>query len=68
MHPDLIFSDSQARMQLDIYIPSLKIAFEFHGHQHYEQRIVYAGVSEVKKRDIGFLCLAKVVSSFSRES
>jgi hypothetical protein len=35
-HPEMFFPDSKMSMELDIYIPSLKIAFEYQGSQHYQ--------------------------------
>jgi hypothetical protein len=33
-HPDLLFPHSQRKVELDLYIPSLKLAFEYQGAQH----------------------------------
>lgn len=34
-HPELIHSASKRTMELDFYIPSMKLAFEYQGLQHY---------------------------------
>lgn len=34
-HPHLLHTSSRTPMELDIYIPSLQLAFEFHGQQHF---------------------------------
>jgi len=35
LHPDLIWPGTKLKMELDIFIPSQGIAFEFQGSQHY---------------------------------
>src|SRR5687768_8458217 len=44
-----IFSNSQKQAELDIYIPSLKLAFEYQGEQHYEFNDKF-GTSSVNSR------------------
>jgi hypothetical protein len=51
-HPELIFSDSGARMELDIWLPRLKLAFEYQGEQHFPD--FYSGLfsdPDLPKRD-----------------
>jgi hypothetical protein len=40
-HPELIFRNSKRRMELDVFIPELNLAFEYQGHQHYIQRSAF---------------------------
>jgi len=41
-HPDLIHTNSGKPMELDVFVPALKLALEFQGEQHYHQ--IYAMV------------------------
>ena len=41
-HPSLVYKDTNRNMQLDIFIPSLSLAFEYQGAHHY-QDIYYFG-------------------------
>lgn len=41
-HPKMRFPDSQQKMQLDVYVPSLSLALEYQGQQHYEVCIYVA--------------------------
>ncbi len=36
VNPDLRFSDTGFPMQLDLFLPSLLLAFEYNGRQHYQ--------------------------------
>lgn len=36
-HPDLRFSESNYRMELDIWVPSMMLAIEYQGEQHYKE-------------------------------
>lgn len=38
LHPDLLFLESKKPMELDIFIPSLQLAFEYQGEQHFTSR------------------------------
>ena len=42
-HPDLVFDNSNARMELDIWVPELSIAFEYQGFQHFESVSFWGG-------------------------
>lgn len=43
--------DTKGQMILDVFIPSLSIAVEYHGHQHYFDHFSYGTVEERKIRD-----------------
>ncbi len=50
-HPDLLFSQSKQRMQLDIFIPELLLALEYQGPQHYSWHYLYGSDKLQRKRD-----------------
>lgn len=49
--PDLLYPDQEKHMELDICIPSLNIAFEYQGDQHYKDNKLFGSVDVMKKRD-----------------
>lgn len=49
MHPGLLYRSGKI-MELDIFIPSLKLAFEYQGQQHY-QNMMHSDSKETISRD-----------------
>jgi hypothetical protein len=35
VHPSLVYDDTKQHVKLDTYIPSMSLAFEYQGIQHY---------------------------------
>ncbi len=53
LHPQLVYRDTKKKMELDIYLPSLSLAFEYQGEQHYEQdRMTRGLISERQHRRV----------------
>jgi hypothetical protein len=50
-HPELLHAHSKLRMELDIFIPALNLAFEYHGMHHYESHFIFGDSAEQKARD-----------------
>tara|TARA_Y100001968_G_scaffold239180_1_gene222604 strand:- start:353 stop:1147 length:795 start_codon:yes stop_codon:yes gene_type:complete len=76
-HPDMRFSETNARMELDIWIPEFSIAFEYQGFQHYESVPFWGGDEAFEKRRMRDLekqeacskngiCLLQVDNSWDR--
>eukprot|EP01127_Copromyxa_protea_P002960 TRINITY_DN1286_c0_g1_i2.p1 TRINITY_DN1286_c0_g1~~TRINITY_DN1286_c0_g1_i2.p1 ORF type:complete len:431 (+),score=79.85 TRINITY_DN1286_c0_g1_i2:62-1354(+) len=50
LHPDLYWNKDYRKVQLDVWIPDLQLAFEFQGQQHYhELRGAFGDSSSLKK-------------------
>jgi hypothetical protein len=57
-HPDLLHSVTKRKVELDIYVPSMKLAFEYQGAQHETQ--TYRGdIRRQKERDNEKVMLCK---------
>ena len=54
LHPSLINPITNSRLELDIYLPSKKLAFEYQGKQHYENVSAFQNVNvgDVQSHDI----------------
>jgi len=50
-HAGMLFSRSQHKMQLDIFIPTLQLAFEYQGGQHYTQHYLFGNPFQLHIRD-----------------
>ncbi len=48
-HPDLRFSDTGRKMELDIWIPSIKTAVEYQGQQHFMAVDSWGGKTALRK-------------------
>ena len=46
-HPHLVYSNSGTTVELDVFTPSLNIAFEYQGEQHYEEILMGFAPTEV---------------------
>eukprot|EP01114_Cavostelium_apophysatum_P023042 TRINITY_DN8558_c0_g1_i1.p1 TRINITY_DN8558_c0_g1~~TRINITY_DN8558_c0_g1_i1.p1 ORF type:complete len:373 (-),score=66.08 TRINITY_DN8558_c0_g1_i1:152-1270(-) len=51
VHPDLRYPESHRAMELDVYIPSLRLAFEYQGIQHYQKQPFLGTEEKDLKRD-----------------
>jgi hypothetical protein len=52
LHPEIFFQDTNRYAQLDAYIPSLMVAFEYQGQQHYgHSTFEREDAIKVRKRD-----------------
>lgn len=50
-HPDLRFKDTNAKMELDIYIPKLNLAVEYQGEHHFLPIVGEEKLAQSKDRD-----------------
>jgi len=50
-HSGLQYYGTHREMELDVYIPSLNLAIEYQGEQHYMHHHVYGSPEEQRKRD-----------------
>jgi hypothetical protein len=50
-HPKMIYQGTLQLMELDIYIPSLSLAFEYQGEYHYLDHYLFGDPLEVQMRD-----------------
>ncbi len=50
-HPQLLYSNTNRMMELDIYIERIKLIFEAQGEQHYKWHFLFGNPEVQKKRD-----------------
>ena len=48
-HPQLIYEPSNKSMELDIYIPSLNLAFEYQGKHHYQNNRLFGAAAAYQR-------------------
>lgn len=51
LHPTFAFKDSLKPMTFDIFIPSLKVAFEYQGEQHFHKTNLFGESENQINRD-----------------
>eukprot|EP01114_Cavostelium_apophysatum_P023792 TRINITY_DN9076_c0_g1_i1.p1 TRINITY_DN9076_c0_g1~~TRINITY_DN9076_c0_g1_i1.p1 ORF type:complete len:404 (-),score=59.76 TRINITY_DN9076_c0_g1_i1:239-1450(-) len=51
-HPTLKYESTQKEVQFDIFIPSLHLAFEFQGIQHYKPGYLPSSLTDIRGRDL----------------
>jgi len=51
-HPSLKFSQNQQPITLDIYVPSLNLALEYHGEHHFRDSRLYGRSNVQRERDL----------------
>ena len=64
LHPNLIHPITRRRLQLDIFVPRLQLAFEYQGQQHYHDMQFFGSVVQRQEIDIEkrSLCSNKGIS------
>jgi len=51
IHPHLRYTDSDKHIEFDVFVPSLMLAFEYQGEQHYHFHYLYGSPMMQKERD-----------------
>ena len=52
LHPDMRFSGSDSKMELDVFLPEPGLAFEYQGEQHFHPIQYYGGEKTLKTTQI----------------
>eukprot|EP01114_Cavostelium_apophysatum_P020553 TRINITY_DN6924_c0_g1_i1.p1 TRINITY_DN6924_c0_g1~~TRINITY_DN6924_c0_g1_i1.p1 ORF type:complete len:527 (-),score=89.84 TRINITY_DN6924_c0_g1_i1:359-1939(-) len=55
-HPSLLFSKTNQPMELDVFIPSLSLAFEYQGEQHYRSSSFFGVKSDERDKEKALAC------------
>jgi len=50
-HPELLFEKSKKSMELDVYVPNLRLAFEYQGAHHHSYHYLYGGPFAMMEKD-----------------
>jgi len=50
-HQDIVAPNGKTKMELDVYYPSLSLAFEYNGAQHYHNTVFFGACKKQMARD-----------------
>lgn len=56
LHPQLVFEGTNEQIELDVYVPDRRVAFEFQGFQHYQRDTHYREATKEKEDQKRELC------------
>eukprot|EP01114_Cavostelium_apophysatum_P012589 TRINITY_DN2854_c0_g1_i1.p1 TRINITY_DN2854_c0_g1~~TRINITY_DN2854_c0_g1_i1.p1 ORF type:complete len:464 (+),score=89.13 TRINITY_DN2854_c0_g1_i1:116-1507(+) len=52
VHPQLRYEDTKKAMEFDIFVPSLRLALEYQGRQHFVDESLFGASSHLRSRDL----------------